>query len=216
MNERLRVLVYARYPAVRAGLRELLAEAGFDVAGELGANESVAPLAGADVLVADLSGRPAGEEEELSLLDELSVELPTVYLADGPSAVAFGAEGDHARGWLPRDVDGARLAAAVRAVATGMLVLDSSFAHAGGSPGASAFDVEQVRGAHAPPARLTDRELDVLRLVAAGLPNKGIALALGISDHTVKFHLGSVLGKLDAHSRTEAVTLAVRAGMLAL
>ena len=65
-------------------------------------------------------------------------------------------------------------------------------------------------------AALTDRELGVLRLVAAGLPNKGIALELAISEHTVKFHLASVLSKLDARSRTEAVAIAVRSGLLTL
>jgi len=56
----------------------------------------------------------------------------------------------------------------------------------------------------------------VLRLVAAGLPNTGVALELGISEHTVKFHLEAVLSKLGARSRTEAVTLAARRGLLAL
>ena len=63
---------------------------------------------------------------------------------------------------------------------------------------------------------LTEREQEVLRLVALGLPNKGIALDLGISEHTVKFHVGSILGKLDAGSRTEAVMTAARRGLLAL
>jgi DNA-binding NarL/FixJ family response regulator len=56
----------------------------------------------------------------------------------------------------------------------------------------------------------------VLRLVANGLPNKTIAHQLDISEHTVKFHVGSILTKLDAASRTEAVTLATRRGLLAV
>ena len=63
---------------------------------------------------------------------------------------------------------------------------------------------------------LTPRERDVLGLLAEGLPNKAIAKRLRISDHTVKFHLNAVLGKLGATSRTEAVTKAVRAGLLTL
>ena len=63
---------------------------------------------------------------------------------------------------------------------------------------------------------LSDREIEVLRHVAAGLPNKGIARELSISEHTVKFHVGTILGKLGAASRTEAVTLAVRGGILPL
>jgi DNA-binding CsgD family transcriptional regulator len=61
---------------------------------------------------------------------------------------------------------------------------------------------------------LTAREREVLQLVAEGLPNKAIARQLGISEHTAKFHVGSLLGKLGAGSRTEAVTLATRRGIL--
>ncbi len=201
----LRVLVFARYPAVRAGLRELLAAAGFEVVAEIGANEAAEPPPDADVLVADLAGLAA----DVGLAPELAA-LPAVYLADDASAADLG-DGDDAlpTGWLPRDVDGAALGAAVRAVAAGMVVLDPAFARAlaaGPRPPSSDGD----------DAGLTQREVDVLRLVADGLPNKGVALALGISEHTVKFHLGSVLSKLDAHSRTEAVTIAARRGLLAL
>ena len=63
---------------------------------------------------------------------------------------------------------------------------------------------------------LTARELQVLALLAEGLANKAIAARLGISDHTVKFHVNAILGKLGAESRTEAVTRAARAGLLIL
>jgi len=63
---------------------------------------------------------------------------------------------------------------------------------------------------------LTPRELEVLGLLAEGLPNKAIARRLGISDHTVKFHVNAVLGKLGAQSRTEAVVRATRLGLILL
>jgi DNA-binding NarL/FixJ family response regulator len=63
---------------------------------------------------------------------------------------------------------------------------------------------------------LTPRELDVLRLMAEGLPNKAIALRLGISDQTVKFHVAAVCGKLDAVNRTDAVRRALRRGLISL
>jgi DNA-binding NarL/FixJ family response regulator len=63
---------------------------------------------------------------------------------------------------------------------------------------------------------LTRREIEVLELLAEGLSNKGIALRLGISDQTVKFHVASISGKLGAHSRTGAVRLAVRRGLVTL
>ena len=61
---------------------------------------------------------------------------------------------------------------------------------------------------------LTARELDVLRLLAEGLPNKAIAVRLGISDQTVKFHVASIGGKLGARNRTDAVRLAIRRGLV--
>ena len=66
------------------------------------------------------------------------------------------------------------------------------------------------------PESLTPREIEVLELVAEGMPNKGIADRLGISDQTVKFHLSSISGKLGAANRTDAVRRAVRRGLLTL
>jgi len=63
---------------------------------------------------------------------------------------------------------------------------------------------------------LTPREIEVLELLAEGFPNKSIAVRLGISDQTVKFHVASICGKLGATNRTQAVRLAVRRGLLSL
>ncbi len=70
--------------------------------------------------------------------------------------------------------------------------------------------------AKSPATPLTPRELDVLRLMADGASNKIIAHKLGISDHTVKFHVTSILSKLNAGTRTEAVTLGIRQGLVYL
>jgi DNA-binding NarL/FixJ family response regulator len=66
------------------------------------------------------------------------------------------------------------------------------------------------------PEPLTAREIEVLELLAEGLSNKAIAAALGVSDQTIKFHVGSISGKLGAANRTDAVRLAVRRGLIAL
>ena len=71
-------------------------------------------------------------------------------------------------------------------------------------------------GADSSDGALTRRELSVLRLVAHGLGNKEIASELGISTHTVKYHLASLLSKLGVHSRTEAVTIGLRKGLVPL
>ena len=87
----------------------------------------------------------------------------------------------------------------------GLLVFDDALLPA---PAPSA-DVELVEP-------LSGRELDVLRHLAEGLSNKEIARALDISEHTVKFHVNAILGKLSAQSRTEAVVRATRAGLILL
>ena len=211
-EQRLRALVVADYPAVRAGLRDLLERSGIEVVRDLTPDNLDAAAAGAegfepfDALVVD-----AGEATA-DLLER--VDVPVVALVDSPAEVVREAAGDaeprFVRGFVRRDVSGETLAAAVRAVAAGMLVLDPALASAGLPVGAA------ITADTAAAVSLTEREREVLERVALGLPNKGIALALGISEHTVKFHVGSILGKLGAGSRTEAVMEAARRGLLAL
>jgi DNA-binding CsgD family transcriptional regulator len=129
--------------------------------------------------------------------------VPVVRLvaADAPGPIP----GPEAPGGavLSRDASEAALIAAVQAAAAGLLVTDP--------------DLQLVEPTRVPgDIELTPREMEVLRLLADGLPNKGIAFALGISDHTAKFHVGQILSKLDAGSRTEAVTIAIRRGLLPL
>lgn len=82
-------------------------------------------------------------------------------------------------------------------------------AHEHGGPVAAAAEAEEGTA-------LTSREREVLRLMARGLGNKGIAAELGISTHTAKYHVASVLTKLGAHTRTEAVSRGLREGLLPL
>ena len=113
-----------------------------------------------------------------------------------------------ALGLLFRNADAASLVAALRAVDSGITALDPQLAAA----------IVTARVTPLPPTAggLTPREVEVLTLVAEGLPNKSIALRLGISDHTVKFHVNSILSKLNAQSRTEAVMQATRLGLIPL
>jgi len=85
-----------------------------------------------------------------------------------------------------------------------------------GAADALLLAVETGLGATGLVEPLTHRETDVLQLLAEGLSNKGIAVRLGISDQTVKFHVAAISGKLGAANRTEAVRLAVRLGLVAL
>ena len=113
-----------------------------------------------------------------------------------------------ARGLVFRGVDADRLAAAAIAVANGLTVLDGGLGAALLRPAEAAAD--------ALAEALTPREIEVLQLLAQGLTNRRIAERLGISDHTVKFHVNAILGKLGAQTRTEAIVQAARLGLVIL
>lgn len=188
---RVRALVVATL-AARTDLHDLLVEGGIEVVGGLSLATAEAAAGEVDVLVVDAAG---GMVEELAALDELGI--PIVMLGDDRYR-AVPRSGPHAS--LARNVSAEELAAAVTAVSHGMTVL---------GPG-RVIDPSAVYDA------LTARELEVLRLAADGLTNRAIARRLGISEHTVKFHMSTLLAKLQAVSRTEAVSLAVRRGLLTL
>jgi DNA-binding NarL/FixJ family response regulator len=110
---------------------------------------------------------------------------------------------------LPRDASPEEILAAVTAADAGLVTLPRPTALSLLPAGLS------LSRTSAPAAEpLTPREIEVLSLLAEGAGNKMIARRLGISEHTVKFHVGSILAKLDASSRTEAVTLGLRQGLI--
>ena len=122
-----------------------------------------------------------------------------------------------ARAILRRDADPGQVAAALRALLRGLGVVDGAFAAALARPvGLPTLKPWDDRQTDPLIEELTPRELAVLRLVAEGLPNKTIAVKLGISEHTVKFHVNAILGKLGVASRTEAVVRATRLGLIFL
>jgi two-component system, NarL family, nitrate/nitrite response regulator NarL len=198
----LRVLVVAASPALRAGLVTLLAS-----------DRLLDPMVAEMVELGDAGSAPsaivvdysAGEPEEILTLAEAFPGSPLVMIGADPASDGPGLSGAPVA-YLPSDVDAAALAAAVHAAAVGLIVLDPTVA------GATGIHAHARTSDNA--ETLTTREREVLLLVAEGLPNKAIARELGISEHTAKFHVGSLLGKLGAASRTEAVTLATRRGIL--
>ena len=193
-------------PSVRLGLASMLAEHGHRVASEGEA------LDGA-VWVIDAPDGPALE----ALIGGRDGDLPraVVVLTDDPTTVARLA---HAglRGWacLGRESDADELDLAVRAADLGLALLDLPTAAA--TVPATAVTVASATSRPTPAEPLTPRELQVLQLLAQGLPNKGIARALGISENTAKFHVASLSTKLGAASRTEAVALGARRGLIVL
>jgi DNA-binding NarL/FixJ family response regulator len=194
------VFIIAPTPALRAGLRAMLAGDGLEVLGEA---QAAALSSGADVaLVA--GDDPAATARALA--GEEGAAL--VALSDDPRLPGL-LQALPLRGWavvLP-DAGAEELRAAVAAAAQGLVAMPRQFVEqlAGARPG-----VEQ------PAEPLTGREAEVLGLLSEGLPNKQIALRLHISEHTVKFHIASIFAKLGAASRTEAVSIGARQGLITL
>ena len=210
--EALRVLVVAGDPLARAGLAALLAEQpGCTLAGQVSGNDDLPSQAAVyrpDVVLCDLGWDPDPDlEDSLAQIEGLAEQgLPVVaLLPDEAQAPEVWASGAH--GLLLRDAGVERLLAALQAVGHGLAVFDPLLAL---SPSPSRD------GSLALAEDLTPREMEVLQLLADGLTNKAIAQRLGISDHTVKFHVNAILGKLGAQSRTEAVVRATQRGLLLL
>jgi DNA-binding NarL/FixJ family response regulator len=210
--EDLRLLVVAGDPLARAGLAAGLAgQPGCVLVGQVSSGAGLAAQAEVyrpDVVLWDLGWDPAPDlEADLAEIEELDeAGLPVVALladdAQAPEARAAGA-----RGLLLRSASTEMMLASLQAASQGLVVFDPSLAL---DPSPS------LDPSLAPAEALTPRETEVLQLLADGLTNKAIAQRLGISDHTVKFHVNAVLGKLGAQSRTEAVVRATRLGLLHL
>jgi DNA-binding NarL/FixJ family response regulator len=210
----IRVLIVAAGARTRRALESQLQTQGFEVAGSLVSVEGAEQFGGRvpDVILIDGSDTPF--EVTLDSLEEngMAGEAPVVLLVAAVPEDAIGqALRLGVRGILPADVEQPRLAAALEAVVQGLVVLDPRQAGALPQSRATQANVSgELREA------LTPREMEVLRLMSAGLANKNIAARLEISEHTAKFHVASILAKLGAGSRTEAVSLGIRRGLLLL
>ncbi len=185
----IRVLIIARSGIVRAGLESLVRSS---------ASLAIAEEASADVLLVDGNG---GALE--------SPSLPAVALVDVADASAVNSVvRSGVRGVISRDAGTEEIEAAIHAVHAGLVVVPLEFLQQLLPEVPTAFETL------AEP--LSDRELEVLGLLVEGLSNKLMAHRLSISEHTVKTHMTSILAKLGVSSRTEAVSQAIRRGLVML
>ncbi|MGQ9907245.1 MAG: LuxR C-terminal-related transcriptional regulator [Candidatus Flexifilum sp.] len=209
-----RALVVAASPLARAGLSALLRAQGLDVVAQVADDPDLGDeldIFRPEVIIWEMGYDPARCYERLS--DVQTAGIPVIALIAGTPEAAACAPALLARGVraiLLDDADASAMTAAVDAVSRGLVALDQAAVDA---LIANALPATTGEPASDP---LTARELEVLRLIAEGLPNKQIALNLSISEHTVKFHVNSILTKLGAQSRTEAVVRATRLGWIAL
>ncbi len=197
-----RVLLVSADPLVRAGLRAVLEKAGWAVATEVDALDRARAASlelPFDAILWDAGPLAVLEPDE-------GRGAPVVALVqDERAARAVLAAG--AAGALLRAVEPATVGAALLAVTHGLTVSEASFHHLRPAP---------ELPAPASPGDFTPREREVLALLAEGLPNAAIAERLGISRHTVKFHVNALLQKLGVERRTEAVVRAARLGLVVL
>ncbi len=197
----IRVQVIASSPALRAGLASMLAaDPGITVQEPRrpGPDEGAR---GRDVDVIVMTSTSL--VPRLDLPDGEPLGAPVLFLRNDPVDVRTLAGYSTAWGILPLDASAVELQAAVHALAAGLSVTAPSLVLASGESPANG-------------GPLTDRETEVLALLSKGLANKQIAVALGISEHTVKFHVSSIYTKLNATNRTQAVREGLRNGWIVL
>lgn len=211
----IRVLIVAASPLARAGLENLLAARGVQIVGSAGNVESMGSQlldAEPEVILVDTSGESSAAVLESLAESDLASEAALIVLVDHPpSGLVAEAFRAGVRAVLPSDISPGQLVAALEAVSAGLVVMHPSEVTT--ALPAIAPTSPPVTGLAEP---LTRREREVLQMLASGVGNKEIAAQLVISEHTVKFHVTSILGKLGAASRTEAVALAIRLGLILL
>ncbi len=211
----IRAFIVASSSLVRTGLQSLFGGREVEVVGSVADFES---LAGqwmdlqADVILVEASGEQFEMVMDALAASQLASEAAIVVLTDHrePKLLAETLRAG-VRAVLPSDIAPEQLVAALEAAAAGLIVVhpaevDLMFPVVEGA--------SRQLGELAEP--LTPRESEVLQMLASGFANKTIAARLKISEHTVKFHVASILGKLGASSRTEAVSLGIRRGLVLL
>jgi DNA-binding NarL/FixJ family response regulator len=209
------VFIVAASSLARAGLQSLLATRDVQVVGSVATFELLVNQwaeAETDVVLIEASGDQFEATIEAITASKLASETTIVILADHsePRALAEALRAG-VRAVLPSDTPAKQLIPALQAAVAGLTVMHSAEVAAlfpAGEPASRRL------AEHAEP--LTARESEVLQMLASGLANKEIASRLAISEHTVKFHVASILGKLGAASRTEAVAIGIRRGLVLL
>jgi DNA-binding NarL/FixJ family response regulator len=216
-DEKIRVLVVDDHSVVRRGLLAFLdSEPDLDVVGDANGGAQALDLLARmdsegtrpDVVVMDLQMTPLDGIESTRAIRRRYHDVEVVALTSfAEEERVHAALEAGASGYLLKDAEADEVAAAIRAAHRGEVQLD---------PAVARRLMESLRATPAdePTAPLTTRELEVLRLVGAGKPNKAIAADLEISERTARTHVSNILGKLGLSSRTQAALWAVREGLV--
>ena len=216
----MRILLADDHALFRDGLASLLAAWGHEVVGQAADGTAAVELATRlrpDIVLMDVA-MPGGGG--IGATREIAAAIPDVAIvmltASEDIDDLFAAIKAGARGYLLKNLEAAELRGMLEAVARGEAAITPAIAaRMLAELARPVVPATQAASSEArDPDRLTERELDVLRLVVAGRRNKEMAAELGISENTVKFHLRNILDKLHAQSRSEMVATAVREGLL--
>ena len=214
------VFIVAASPLARAGLENLLVPRQIEIAGSAAHIDELDHRlddASADVILVDATGEHFGSFLDSLVASGLASDFSVVVLVEPASLTASSAAlREGIRAVLPIDVSPEQLGAALQAAASGLLVLHPAQVAAQVTTNGFASGRARPRELNELAEALTPRESEVLQMLASGLGNKEIAAKLAISEHTVKFHVASILGKLGAATRTEAVSLGIRRGLVLL
>lgn len=207
VNQQIRLMVVDDHPVVRKGLIEMLrAEGRLEVIAQAsGGREAVEQFRAVrpDVVLMDLRMPDMGGVEAIEAIRSIDSDAKIIIMTavDGEEDIYRGLRAG-AKGYILKDAPDQEVVRAVQMTTEGRRYLAQSVA-------AKLAD-------HLDSNQLSDRELEILGLMATGLSNKGIARRAGITEGTVKFHVNSILGKLGCASRTEAVASALKKGLIQL
>ncbi|MBK9124008.1 MAG: response regulator transcription factor [Chloroflexi bacterium] len=205
----IRIVIVDDHSVVRQGLRMFLrSEPDFEIVGEASnGHEAVALVRELhpDVVLMDLLMPKMGGVEAIATIRREMPDTEVIALTSVlEDQAVIGAMRAGAIGYLLKDTDGPELIRAIRAASEGQVQL---------SPQAAARLVREIRAPESP-EKLTERETDVLRLLARGLANKEIARELHVAEKTVKTHVSSIFSKLGVVSRTQAALYAANIGLV--
>jgi len=223
-RQQIRVLIADQQPLFRQGIHSTLSQiADVDICGEVGSSNEVISATNTlypDVILLDIELSSGNDTDLAKTIKQLLPSVAVILLSPQPNdAELFQAIKSRVAGYLRRDVSSNELVATIRRAAAGEHPINDTFLS---QPKVAHQVLEQFqdfswgKGVEPFVSPLTPRETEILTYMGKGYFNKQIAIELSISEQTIKNHITSILRKLDANARTQAVITAIKRGLISL
>ena len=223
-SQQIRVLIADQQPLFRQGIRSTLSQiADIDICDEVGSSSEVISATGTlypDVILLDIELSSGNDTDLAKTIKQLLPSVAVILLSPQPNDdELFQAIKSRVAGYLRRDVSSNELVATIRRAAAGEHPINDTFLS---QPKVAHHVLEQFqdfswgKGVEPFVSPLTPRETEILTYMGKGYFNKQIAIELSISEQTIKNHITSILRKLDANARTQAVITAIKRGLISL